>query len=133
MQATEEGVSSATLKKLSLPYIPYKKCIAFVPDEYKDYITLDKLCAGFSNNTDGVCKGDSGGGLSFKDNDTNKYFIYGIDSNTLPFNETHCYPRMYSLYTNVMDHIEMIKEKYLSSTKILRNLLENPKTTGKDY
>ena len=127
---TEEGVSSATLKILSLPYIPYTKCIAFVPDEYTSYIQSDKFCAG-SNNTGGVCKGDSGGGISFKHNDT--YFIYGILSNALFFNETSCNLHMYSLFTKVMDHIGMIYDKYLNSTKILRNLLENPKNTETEY
>ncbi|CAO1373113.1 unnamed protein product [Diamesa serratosioi] len=124
---TEDGKLSTHLKKLELPYVGFPTCKAMARDSLIPFLLGDKFCAGFSNNTGGVCKGDSGSGLAFKDIGTKKYHIFGIVSNTQGLNMTHCDPHMYSLFTNVMDHINMIKEQFIISMETLQDSIKNPK------
>lgn len=74
---------------------------------YKPYMTKDKYCAGFNNDSGGVCEGDSGSGHVFKNKETGRYFIYGIVSNS-PFYDHPCNPNAHTLFTNVMSHIRFI-------------------------
>jgi hypothetical protein len=46
----ESGNLSNELRQLEVPSIPKKKCKKDVPEEYKRYVTYDKLCAGYLEN-----------------------------------------------------------------------------------
>lgn len=74
---TENDTSSDVLLYAQLPYIDYGHCIFEVPTVFRHYVTPDKFCAGFSNGT-GAASGDSGGGLTFVQNDL--HYVYGIVS-----------------------------------------------------
>ena len=71
-------------------------------------------------------KGDSGSGLTFQDVKTKDYHVYGIYSNTRSL-EHDCDFKFYALYTNVMDYIDLIKEKHTTSLSMLRELIDPPK------
>lgn len=32
-----------------MPYVEYDKCVSGLPDEFKPFITNDKICAGYNN------------------------------------------------------------------------------------
>ena len=123
---TETNKPSEVLRKIDLPIVEFNKCLEQAPIDYRSFLVFDKFCAGFTNNTKYVCKGDSGGGLTFMDNQTKRYNIYGILSNTRDLGENHCDPYYYSLYTNVMDYVYMIKEQHTDSLDILRYMIEHP-------
>jgi hypothetical protein len=46
----ETGDLSNELRQLRVPSIPKKKCKKDIPEEYKRYVTYDKLCAGYLEN-----------------------------------------------------------------------------------
>ena len=47
---------SEILKSINIPVVPLDQCKSEAPDDYKPFITDDKLCAGFKDGS-GVCKG----------------------------------------------------------------------------
>ena len=71
-------------------------------------------------------KGDIGSGLSFQDVTTKDYHVFGIVSNSRMTHESECDLLFYVLYTNVMDYIDLIKEKHTTSLSMLRELIEQP-------
>ncbi|XP_018335834.1 modular serine protease-like isoform X2 [Agrilus planipennis] len=70
----ETGAPADELKVLEVPHINFEKCYASVPDQFKPFVTPDKICAGFQKNGQSVCNGDSGGGLVFK----KQYGYFGL-------------------------------------------------------
>lgn len=64
-----------------------------------------------------MCKGDSGGALSFKYSN-NRYFIKGIVSVSPTLGESPtCDPNQYSLYTNLQNYIDIIEKYYIRYLK----------------
>lgn len=63
---TAHGIAAQVLKVVELPYIDEEICINTFPASFREYVTGDKFCAGYTNGT-AVCQGDSGGGLVFPD------------------------------------------------------------------
>ena len=122
---------SENLTKIILPYIDINDCHNSAPDDYKKFLVSDKFCAGYNNNRGYVCKGDSGVGLAFKDDKTQKYYVFGVLSNSRSVGENACDPYFYSLYTNILDYIGTIKELHTDSLLKLRDLIENPKSDEK--
>jgi secreted trypsin-like serine protease len=119
----ESGNLSNELRQLEVPSIPKKKCKKDVPEEYKRYVTYDKLCAGYLENGSSVCNGDSGGGLVFKY--SNRFFIAGVVSLS-PLGDTAeggCNSHQYGLYTVVYNY---------SDNFILRNLVRFKPSIGDD-
>ncbi|KAJ3618905.1 hypothetical protein MTP99_005705 [Tenebrio molitor] len=110
----ETGQVSDVLRQLSVPSVPQQTCKKELPVDYKEYLTHDKLCAGYLNNGSSVCNGDSGGGLVFKY--SNRFFVAGVVSlaPVAKTTEGGCDSQQYGLYTVVY--------KY-SDNFILRNLV----------
>ncbi|XP_014610563.1 PREDICTED: uncharacterized protein LOC106790293 [Polistes canadensis] len=70
--------SSPRLQITKLPYVSATQCKAINNSViYKQYVTSDKFCAGYTNGTS-VCNGDSGGGLVFQAGGL--WFLRGIVS-----------------------------------------------------
>ncbi|CAO1330142.1 unnamed protein product [Diamesa hyperborea] len=129
---TEDGKPSEVLKKIELPYIKFSDCKRIVSSDYKPFLVGDKFCAGFTDNTGYVCKGDSGGGLVFSFDETKKYHLLGIVSNTRSVGEDKCDPHFYSLYTNIYHYLDIVKEVHTKSRLTLRDMIENPKAVKSD-
>lgn len=108
---TENEEPADELKKIRLPILNIGHCKKTAADRYKPFLVEDKFCAGFTNGNGGVCNGDSGSCIVFKDPKTNKYYIYGIVSNS----EQKCNPNYVALYTNVMYYIELISKQVKQS------------------
>ncbi|CAH2062410.1 unnamed protein product, partial [Iphiclides podalirius] len=106
----ENGEASQVLKVVDLPYVKIETCIAQSPPGFREYITSDKICAGYGNGT-ALCKGDSGGGLAFPESDrgTQRYYLRGIVS-TAPRNENLCNAHTLTSFTQVTKHEHFIKE-----------------------
>ncbi|KAK3914573.1 Modular serine protease [Frankliniella fusca] len=94
---------SATLLSARLPFVPFDDCINGIPETFRPFITSDKFCAGNINGSS-VAKGDSGGGLAFKDSTTQAWFLRGIVSAGVPNSLT------YSAFTNVDNHKEWMSQ-----------------------
>ncbi|CAD0206359.1 unnamed protein product [Chrysodeixis includens] len=107
---SEDGLASQVLKVVELPYVSIDECINTAPSGFREYITSDKICAGYTNGT-ALCKGDSGGGLSFPafDRDVERYYLRGIVS-TAPNNEHLCNSHTLTTFTQITKHETFIKE-----------------------
>jgi secreted trypsin-like serine protease len=114
---------SNVLRQLRVPSIPNKKCKKDIPEDYKKYVTYDKLCAGYLKNGSSVCSGDSGGGLVFKF--SNRFFIAGVVSLSPLANTADggCNSHQYGLYTVVYNYSENF---------ILRNMVRFKPAIGED-
>lgn len=111
---TETGRMSEKLKELQMPYNDARDCFNSLQIDFaRRYFISDKICAGFNNRSTSVCRGDSGGGLVFKNPFyKNRYFIHGIVSLTESFvqnQEQHCNIQKGALFTKVDDYIEWIQ------------------------
>ncbi|XP_045540806.1 modular serine protease-like [Papilio machaon] len=75
------GHASDVLKVVELPVVEFNVCWERAPFEFKSHITSNKFCAGYYNGT-ALCKGDSGGGLSFSATEFGviRYYLRGIVS-----------------------------------------------------
>ncbi|CAF4947980.1 unnamed protein product [Pieris macdunnoughi] len=106
----ENGKPSPTLQVVQLPYVDLNRCIAASPPGFREYISSDKFCAGYTNGTT-LCKGDSGGGLAFPDWEmgVERFYLRGIVS-TAPTNEDLCNARTYVTFTQIIKHEHFIKE-----------------------
>jgi secreted trypsin-like serine protease len=113
---------SNVLRQLRVPSIPNKKCKKDVPEDYRRYITHDKLCAGYLKNGSSVCNGDSGGGLVFKF--SNRFFIAGVVSLSPLANTAGggCNSHQYGVYTVVYNYDHFI----------LRNMVRFKPAIGDD-
>ncbi|XP_028166490.1 modular serine protease-like [Ostrinia furnacalis] len=106
----ENGEASQVLKVVELPYISIQECQSDSPLDFREYITGDKICAGYRNGT-ALCKGDSGGGLAFPEPDkgTIRYYLRGIVS-TAPNNDNLCNAYWLTTFTQISRHERFIKE-----------------------
>ena len=73
---TSAGPTSDKLQEASLPLYPHDKCV----EEYKyvNPVTEHMLCAGYTHQNVGTCKGDSGGPLTCEDR--GRWYLVGITS-----------------------------------------------------
>lgn len=110
------GNSSAVLKILDMPTVDYHTCYNESPQSFKDFITTDKFCGGFTNG-ESVCTGDSGGGFAIPrpsgDGSNMIYFLRGIVS-VSPNLDGFCDNTKYSGFTDVSLHTLFIQEHITS-------------------
>ncbi|KPI99232.1 Putative vitellogenin receptor [Papilio xuthus] len=104
------GAAAGVLQVVNIPYVSIEKCIANAPPGFREYITSDKICAGYGNGT-ALCKGDSGGGLAFPELDKGieRFYLRGIVS-TAPSNENLCNANTLTTFTDLLSHEHFIKE-----------------------
>nr|AAV91432.2 serine protease 1 [Lonomia obliqua] len=109
----KNGNASPVLKVTQLPYFNIETCLKTITPSFKEYITNDKFCAGYSNGTT-ICKGDSGGGLAFLefDRSVERHYLRGIAS-TAPSNEDLCNPFAITSFTRINSHEQFIKTNIL--------------------
>ncbi|CAH2987638.1 unnamed protein product [Chilo suppressalis] len=105
----ENGNASPFLKVVELPFISIQECQTDAPLDFREYITGDKFCAGFRNGT-ALCKGDSGGGLTFPDQEqgNTRYYLRGVVS-TAPNNDNLCNAYWLTTFTQISRHEHFIK------------------------
>ncbi|XP_063919441.1 uncharacterized protein LOC135134643 isoform X2 [Zophobas morio] len=97
---------SDVLRYLKVPLITDEDCNQRLPEDVIEYMTDDKLCAGFLNSSTSVCKGDSGGGLIAKYK--KRYYIIGTVSISPQAESAYggCNSQTYTLYTRFSYYIE---------------------------
>ncbi|XP_063923461.1 uncharacterized protein LOC135137673 isoform X2 [Zophobas morio] len=111
----EDGKPATVLQELRVQPVDYSSCLNTLSFDFKKFLSRDKLCAGHLNKSMAVCKGDSGGGLFFKDNGI--FYVSGIVSvapASLRAPTDSCDSQQYSLYTNISYHSKFIAEKLIS-------------------
>nr|CAH7735065.1 unnamed protein product [Callosobruchus chinensis] len=107
----ESGKPSQRIRVLKIPYKYEPNCASELPREWADkYHLPDKMCAGFTNMSKGICKGDSGSGLVFKNFEDNRYYIHGIAS-LAPGSKGQCNIQQNSLYTKVSFYFNFIDKE----------------------
>ncbi|XP_026749327.2 modular serine protease-like [Galleria mellonella] len=107
----EDGNPSPTLQVVELPIIPYGDCNVLAPEDFRRYLTYDKICAGYIDKGTAVCHGDSGGGLVLPalERSIERYYLRGVVS-TSPRSEDHsCNSRTLSTFTRILSHASFIK------------------------
>uniref|UniRef100_A0A2H1VLP9 SFRICE_019520 n=1 Tax=Spodoptera frugiperda TaxID=7108 RepID=A0A2H1VLP9_SPOFR len=116
---SEAGEPSPYLKVADLPSVGIQQCLNETSFAFKVYITVDKICAGYTNGTATVCKGDSGGGLSFpeQENGVTKYYLRGIVS-TAPADGLTCNTVTLTTFTHVASHNNFIKSYFENSDRL---------------
>ncbi|CAH2015457.1 unnamed protein product [Acanthoscelides obtectus] len=113
----ESGKPSQHIKVLKIPYKYEANCAVELPKEWADKYNLpDKMCAGFSNMSKSICRGDSGSGLVFKNFEDNRYYVHGIAS-LAPGSKGQCNIQQNSLYTKVAFYFNFI-DKELSKSNL---------------
>ncbi|CAH2101523.1 unnamed protein product [Euphydryas editha] len=107
---SKNGMASQVLKVVELPFVKIEECIAISPPSFREFITSDKICAGYTNGTT-LCQGDSGGGLAFpaQERGTTRYYLRGVVS-TAPKNEDLCNVNTLTTFTQIIKHEHFIKE-----------------------
>ncbi|KAL4720961.1 hypothetical protein ACJJTC_018068 [Scirpophaga incertulas] len=106
----ENGPASPFLKVVELPYVSIQECQAESPIDFREYITGDKICAGYRNGT-ALCKGDSGGGLSFPATDLEgiRFYLRGVVSAS-PQIDALCNANWLTTFTLISRHEHFIRE-----------------------
>lgn len=104
------GQTSPVLKAVEMPTIDRNECIANSPEEFRNFITFDKFCAGYLNGVS-VCEGDSGGGMVFPEKVGSKtvYFLRGIVSVGVRL-QSSCDNFRYATFTNVNKNILLLQQ-----------------------
>ncbi|XP_063908171.1 uncharacterized protein LOC135126225 isoform X2 [Zophobas morio] len=103
---SENKNPSDVLKSLKVPLISKDECERSLSEDDLEYLTDDKLCAGFLESGKSVCKGDSGGGLVTKHG--GRYYIIAVVS-IAPQSSTAiggCDSQQYGLYTRFSYYID---------------------------
>jgi secreted trypsin-like serine protease len=102
---------SDNLKSLTVPLVNEDDCYRNVPENFIQFLTDDKLCAGFLKSGMSLCQGDSGGGLVVKFE--NRYHIAAVASLGV-LSETgggECDSSQYNVYTLFADYIDFVSDK----------------------
>ncbi|XP_018901607.1 modular serine protease isoform X2 [Bemisia tabaci] len=100
--STGTADTSENLLYAEIPHMNTNQCRSMLSNEEKRFLTFDKFCGGYSRPGPQTRKGDSGGGLIYKDGRTN--FVVGIVSTTVSK------PNFWvSFYTNVSYHSDWIQ------------------------
>ncbi|KAK6639731.1 hypothetical protein RUM43_008006 [Polyplax serrata] len=107
---TENDTFSEHLKLLYLPVVSDINCIAQQEIDFRKFVTYTSFCAGFANGS-GVCNGDSGGGLVFWDEESQRWFLQGLVSVSPRKSGTpHCDPFYYTVFTKVSLFVNWLKK-----------------------
>lgn len=109
-------------KKIEVPIHKQDKCFLTQPNLARLSSTRT-FCAG-SSDGNGVCSGDSGGGLIIKS--SNVYYLYGIVSSSL-VRDGLCDLHNYAIFTNVQMYKEWIKS---SSNSIANFQIKTPPSSN---
>ncbi|KAF9416621.1 hypothetical protein HW555_006051 [Spodoptera exigua] len=127
---SEAGKPSPYLKVADLPSVGIQQCFNDTSFGFKVYITVDKICAGYTNGTATLCKGDSGGGLSFPEpvNGVTKYYLRGIVS-TAPADGLTCNTVTLTTFTHVASHNNFINSHFRNPDRLGFRVL-NPEMVG---
>ncbi|CAB3222522.1 unnamed protein product [Arctia plantaginis] len=112
------GQASHILRVLEMPFISVEICISTLPETFREYITGDKFCAGYTNGT-ALCQGDSGGGLAFSERErgVDRYYLRGIVSAAPNDEDKLCNDNVYTTFTKITKHQEFIKEAFAASAR----------------
>ncbi|GBP91583.1 Limulus clotting factor C [Eumeta japonica] len=104
------GRESPILQVVELPYVDVGRCMDEMPPDFRRYITSDKICAGYANGT-ALCRGDSGGGLTFwiEKKDLKRYYLRGIAS-TAKHTTNACNALSLTTFTHVLAHEHFIRD-----------------------
>ncbi|KAJ8955190.1 hypothetical protein NQ318_009086, partial [Aromia moschata] len=114
---TEQNQPSDELRQLEIPYKPRDVCSKELPFDWEDkYNLIDKICAGFYYKNKSVCRGDSGGGLFYKNSENGRYYLHGLVSLGVG-KKGQCDFQQNSLYTNVSFHYDFVHSKLISFTE----------------
>lgn len=108
---TAGGNPSDVLKVGQLPTVSYKQCKKEAPQNFKQFVTPDKFCAGSITGGDAVCQGDSGSGLAFpkvNKDDEEVFYLRGIVSNARQV-EGNCDLSFYTMFTNVHHYMRFVR------------------------
>ncbi|XP_028166517.1 modular serine protease-like [Ostrinia furnacalis] len=103
---------SKTYKVTEMMYFPIEQCIAESPPDFREFLTSDKICTGFTNGT-GLCRGDGGAGLSFPsmERGRTRYYLRGLVSTAPTSSEDFlCTENSLQTYTQISKHELFIKE-----------------------
>ncbi|CAB3260968.1 unnamed protein product [Arctia plantaginis] len=113
---TANGNASPILKVVDMPFINAANCIKALPPSFREYITGDKFCAGYTNGT-ALCRGDSGGGLAFADRELgiDRYYLRGIVSTAPRNDDKMCNDNAYTTFTKITKHQEFINDALAES------------------
>lgn len=108
---TADGNSTAVLRVVWLPYIDPDTCYELSPEDYRRHISRDKFCAGYTNGTAALCRGDSGGGLSFptRQLSRSRHYLRGIVSTSPQLDMYVCNTHAPTAFTSLMQHEEFIR------------------------
>ncbi|XP_063910656.1 clotting factor C-like [Zophobas morio] len=103
---TEYKNLSSVLKHLKVPLVAGEECSQTLTSEEVEYLTHDKICAGYINSSSSVCNGDSGGGLVTLYE--NRYHVIGVVSISPRGTTEHggCDSQQYTLYTKFSEYME---------------------------
>ncbi|XP_013135861.1 PREDICTED: low-density lipoprotein receptor-related protein 2-like isoform X2 [Papilio polytes] len=108
------GSESQELKVIELPYEDLDRCINLTSRQLKHYVVYDKICAG-SLDGEGLCRGDSGGGLAFLSevSGVSRYYLRGVASTSpLLSNDVSCNVNSLTSFTAILTYEDFIK-RYL--------------------
>lgn len=97
---------SHQLLETTMPVANWSECLSSHRDFFGMHLTEFNYCAGFQNGS-GVCAGDSGNGMYFKDD---AWMLRGIVSGAPP-SETlhHCSADNYVLFTDISKYLDWIQ------------------------
>ncbi|KAG4079873.1 hypothetical protein HA402_015004 [Bradysia odoriphaga] len=105
---TEKNKLSPILLEAQMPVVPHSICLLSNRNYFGSFLSNKNFCAGFRNGT-GVCNGDSGGSISFQENDV--YYIRGIVSTTVSRGEDGlCDTKEYVIFTDVTQYLPWIEK-----------------------
>lgn len=124
---TQAGSAPSDFLKIAkLPTVSYVQCKREAPQNYKQFVTPDKFCAGNINGGDAVCQGkifftfsfgfnreisgDSGAGLVFPNmiNGEEIFYLRGLVSNARQV-DGECDLNFYTMFTNIHHYMRFIK------------------------
>lgn len=103
----EDEQLNTELKQATMPIVSTEKCARSDPQFFSEYVSEKAFCAGSLNGT-GPCKGDSGGGLVVKRN--NSWYLRGIVSvSAAPKKGSVCNNHQYIVFTDTAKYTDFIK------------------------
>ncbi|GJQ69598.1 hypothetical protein Trydic_g6692 [Trypoxylus dichotomus] len=106
---TGGSTSPDVLKKVIVPFRSADTCRQFKDkDFFRYYHSTDKICAGYEDQGDTICTGNSGGGLVFR-SQPGTYFVRGLLS-LAPRSAEGCNSNRYGLFTKVSKYITWLEQ-----------------------
>ncbi|GJQ69379.1 hypothetical protein Trydic_g9525 [Trypoxylus dichotomus] len=111
MGLMENDEPAIALQVLELPVVSPSACIRNQKRDFRKYVTYTTFCAGWTNGTS-VCRGDSGGGILFRDvNDADRWILQGIVSiSPRRKGVDFCDPLHYTIFTKVGLYLDWLKD-----------------------